>query len=327
MKRRSGKAIGGLVSFGFLLLSISYPFAQEFPQRPVNIVVALDPGSTQDVATRVLSSKVEKSLGQPFVVSNNGTGGGSVALGILAKEKPDGYHLGCVGSVMVACVPQVRPVAYKPEDFVPIMHFGATQYGFAVRSDSPWKTLKEFAEYAKKNPGKVTVGTLEVGTLLHMAVEFVARQEGFQWTHIPYPGGNAATTALLGGHLTAESGATTLIPHVKAGSLRLLATYGEKRMRTFPDVPTLRELGYDFGLNSMYVLLAPKGTPFPIVKKLDEAFRKAMNDPEFTMTAEKFEIDVSYRNAEDVKRYLEEAYARYGKMIKEFKIQKPPEKK
>jgi len=116
-------------------------------------------------------------------------------------------------------------------------------------------------------------------------------------------GGPFATAALLGGHLTAESGAPTLIPYVKSGSLRLLVSYGERRMRSLPDVPTLRELGYDFGISNVYVLAAPKGTPHQIIKKLDNAFHKAMDDSEFLQAAEKVEVDVTYRSSEELKTF------------------------
>ena len=228
---------------------------------------------------------------------------------------------------MLVMVPQIRPVAYKLTDFAPIMQFGGLQYGLAVRADSGWKTLKEFLAYAKKNPGKVSYGSMEVGTFLYMAMEFMAKQEGIQWTHVPYPGGGAATAALLGGHITAESGASSLFPHVKAGALRLLVTYGERRTKSFPEVPTLRESGYDFRLGNVYMIAAPKATPPAIIKKLDDAFRRAMDEPEFLQAAEKFELDVSYRSAEALKKYLDETYVAYGKMIKEFSIPKEAQKK
>jgi tripartite-type tricarboxylate transporter receptor subunit TctC len=280
-----------------------------------------------DISTRVLASKAEKFLGQPFIISNNGGGGGSVALGIVAKERPDGYYLaGCTSTGLIR-IPQFRPVPYKLEDFIPIMHFGAPQTGLVVKADSPWKTLRELVEYAKKNPGKVTYSSTGVGSPMHLAMEYVAKQEGIQWTHVPYPGSTPALTALMGGHVTAQSGSTEWIPQVKAGEVRLLATHGEKRMKIFPDVPTFRELGYDFINETVFMAAAPKGTPSPIVKKLEEAFHKAMDDPEFIQTMERMEIEITYRNSEDTKKYLEEAYARLGKMIIELKIPKEPEKK
>ena len=294
--------------------------AQEYPARPINMLVAIGPGSPQDVVTRALVAKAAKILGQPFVVINNGAAGGAVALGMTARANPDGYHLISNGTPMVAMVPQIRPVPYKLQDFVPIMHFGAGQYGLAVRADSPWNTLKEFVEFAKKNPGKVSYGTLEVGTFLHTAMRVIEKRDGVDWIHVPYPGGGVGTTALLGGHITAESGAAGLFQHARAGRLRLLVTYGERRTRSMPDVPTLRELGYDFRLANLIMLSAPRGTPMPVVRQLDAAFRKAMEDPEFVQAMEKYETDIVYRGPEELKTYLEEMYAAYGKMVKELNL-------
>jgi tripartite-type tricarboxylate transporter receptor subunit TctC len=207
------------------------------------------------------------------------------------------------------------------------MHFGAPQTGLVVKADSHWKTLKKLVEYAKKNPGKVSYSSTGIGSPMHLAMEYVAKQEGIQWTHVSYPGSTPALTALMGGHVTAQSGSTEWIPQVRAGEVRLLATHGEKRMKIFPDVPTFRELGYDFINETVFMAAAPKGTPSPIVKKLEEAFHKAMDDPEFIQAMERMEIEITYRNSEDTKKYLEEAYTRLGKMIMELKIPKEPEKK
>jgi tripartite-type tricarboxylate transporter receptor subunit TctC len=328
MKQKGWKRGKMVFVFGFLFILVPvFSFAQQYPTKPINVLVGFAPGGTMDISTRVLASKAEKFLGQPFIISNNGGGGGSVALGIVAKERPDGYYLaGCTSTGLIR-IPQFRPVPYKLEDFIPIMHFGAPQTGLVVKADSPWKTLRELVEYAKKNPGKVTYSSTGVGSPMHLAMEYVAKQEGIQWTHVPYPGSTPALTALMGGHVTAQSGSTEWIPQVKAGEVRLLATHGEKRMKIFPDVPTFRELGYDFINETVFMAAAPKGTPSPIVKKLEEAFHKAMDDPEFIQTMERMEIEITYRNSEDTKKYLEEAYARLGKMIIELKIPKEPEKK
>ena len=312
---------------GLIFLIPALTFAQTYPTKPISILVGFAPGGTMDVSTRVLAGKAEKSVGQPFIITNNGGGGGSVALGIVAKEKADGYSLaGCTSTGLIR-IPQFRTVPYRLEDFVPLMHFGAPQTGVVVRSDSPLKTFRELVEYGKKNPGKVTYSSTGVGSPMHLAMEYVGKQEGIQWTHVPYPGSAPALTALLGGHVTAQSGSTEWIPQIKAGAVRLLGTHGEKRMKLFPDVPTFRELGYDFINETVFMVAAPKGTPLAIVTKLEEAFHKAMNDPEFIQTMEKMEIEITYRNSEDTKKYLEEAYARLGKMITELKIPKEPEKK
>ncbi len=313
--------------FLFMITIPGLSFAQSYPTKPINLLVGFAPGGTMDVSSRVLAMKAEKSLGQPFIITNNGGGGGSVALGIVAKERSDGYYLaGCTSSGLIR-IPQFRPVPYKLDDFIPIMHFGAPQTGIVVRADSPFKTLKDLVEYAKKNPGKVTYSSTGVGSPMHLAMEYIAKQEKIEWTHVPYPGSTPALTALLGGHVTAQSGSTEWIPQVRAGEVRLLATHGERRMKIFPAVPTFRELGYDFINETVFMVAAPKGTPSPIVKKLEDALHKAMDDPEFIQMMEKMEIEITYRNSEDTKKYLEEAYTRLSKMIVELKLPLESEKK
>ena len=317
-----------ILLFGLLFILVpGLSPAQQYPTKPIKILVGYAPGGAVDTTTRITISKAEKFLEQPFIISNNGAGGGSVALGIVAKERPDGYSLVSVTTATFALIPQFRTVTYKLEDFIPIMHFGAMQTGLVVRADSPWKTLKEFVEYAKKNPEKVAYGTAGVGLVSHLAMEYIAKQEGIQWTLVPYPGMAPALTALLGGHITAASGDQTFAPHIREGTLRLLATHGENRMKNFPDVPTFIDQGYDFKGDNMFIVAAPKGTPPSIVKKLDETFHKAMEDPEFIQAMAKMGFEITYRNSANTKKYLEEAYARFGILIKDLKIPREPEKK
>jgi tripartite-type tricarboxylate transporter receptor subunit TctC len=270
--------------------------------------------------TRALASKAEKLLGQPVTVENNGAGGGSVGLGIIARAKPDGYRLVAPTSIGIIGIPQYRAVTYSLEDFVPILQFASAESGLAVKADAPFKTLKELVEYARKNPDKVTYATFGIGTTTHLSMEYIAKKEGIRWTHIPMQGSAAAVTALLGGHVTAISVDTTWAPHVRAGTFRLLGTHGEKRMKSFPDVSTFRELGYDYVNPTVFMYAAPKGTPQAIVNKLDETFHKAMDDPDFIKVVGQMELPIHYRNSEQTKRFLQEQYLLLGKMIRDFNI-------
>jgi tripartite-type tricarboxylate transporter receptor subunit TctC len=328
MKQKGWKIGKMFVGLGSLLLLVPVlTFAQPYPTKPINLIVTFAPGGTLDTSTRILASKAEKFIGQPLIVSNVGGGAGSVALGQVAKKRPDGYDITSCTSTGLIRIPQLRAVPYSLEDFVPIMHFTAVQSGVVVKTDSPYKTFKDLIEYARKNPGKVNYATSGAGSPMHMAMEYVAEKEGIQWTHVPYAGGAPGLAAVLGGHVTAMSDSTEWLPHVKEGSLRLLVTHGERRMKAFPNVPTLRELGYDFINETVFMIAAPKGTPPSTVKKLDEAFHKAMDDPEFTRTIQNLEFDAAYRNSEDTKKYLEDAYNRFAVMIKKLNITKEPEKK
>lgn len=328
MKQKGWKLEKMILGFGFLLIIIPLlSFAQPYPTKPVNLTVTFAPGGTLDTSTRILASKAEKILGQPIIVLNVGGGGGSVALGQIAKRRPDGYDITSCTSTGLIRIPQLRAVPYSHEDFIPVMHFTAVQSGVVVRSDSPYKTFKDLIEYARKNPGKVNYATSGAGSPMHIAMEYVADKEGIQWTHVPYAGGAPGLTAILGGHVTAMSDSTEWLPHVKEGTLRLLVTHGERRMKSFPNVPTLRDLGYDFINETVFMIAAPKETPPEIVKKLDQAFHKAMDDPEFIKIIQNLEFDVAYRNSEDTKKYLEDAYERFAVMIKKLKFMKEPEKK
>jgi tripartite-type tricarboxylate transporter receptor subunit TctC len=307
-------------AFLFLLMP-ALLFAQAYPTKPVTLTVATAIGGTTDISTRLLAKAAEKSLGQPFVISCNGGGGGTVAIGILVKERADGYHLVSSAHTPLVVIPQLRAVPYQLDEIVPIMQFAAPQSGLVVRADSPWKTFKEFVTYAKQNPGKVTYTVTGVYNPMHLAMLHIQRQEGIQWTAIPVTGSDP-NMPLLGGHVTAYSGLSAWMPHVQAGRFHLLVTHGEKRMKSVPDVPTLRELGYDFINETVYLISTRKGTAPAIMKKLENAFHKAMEDREFVNYMHKSEIAITYKNSEDTKKYLQEAYTRNEKMILDFNIPK-----
>jgi tripartite-type tricarboxylate transporter receptor subunit TctC len=310
-------------SCALILLIPPLSFAQEFPTKPINILVSAAPGGAMDTCIRVIGKKIERALGQPVVISNNGGAAGSVALTITANENPDGYHISCTSNYTLVWAPNFRKVNYKLEDFVPICLYGTAPIGLVVRTDSPWKTLKEFVEYAKKNPGKITYSTTGVGTAQHITMEYIAKQEGgIQWTNVPFTGGNVILP-VLGGHVSACVTSSAIIPHVKEGTLRLLATTGEKRWSIFPDVPTIRELGYDFNSDLLTVMVSPKGTALSIVRKLDDAFAKTMDDPEFSQVVERLALQKDYRNHEEAKTFLEKSNVVVSRIISEVKIQEP----
>jgi len=303
-------------------VSVNPLFSQtNYPTKPINLLIGYAPGGVVDISERFMASKAEKFLGQPIVVSNNGGGGSSVAFGIIAKKPSDGYNIVGGASTGLVRIPQFRSVPYALDDFVPIMHFAKPVLTtIVVKSTSPWKTFKELVDYAKKNPEKITYSTTGVGSPMHIAMEFVAKQEGIKWTHIPYPGAVPAFTALLGGHVMVNAGAGESIPYIKEGTVRILANISENRAKSWPDVPTLKEMGYDIYNESVFLFAAPKGTPKPIIDKLDNAFRKAMDDPEFSSVMAKVEFEPLYRNSEDTKKYLNNAYKRIGRLIHELKI-------
>jgi tripartite-type tricarboxylate transporter receptor subunit TctC len=316
---KTRKAFLMLSLLSLILLCPGPCLAQEYPTKPVNLTIAMATGGTVDISSRLLAGKAEKFLGQPIVITNNGGGASTVAYGILAKEKPDGYHIVTSPHTPLAEVPQLRNVPYKLDDFTPIMQYAGPQSGVVVRTDSPFKTFKDLVEYARKNPGKLTYTISGTLTPHHIAMMHVAKKEGIQWTAVPVPGGDP-NMPLLGGHVTAFSGATSWKRYVDSGQFRLLVIASERRMKAFPDVPTLTELGYDFVNRGFYMVATRSGTPAPIVKKLDDAFKKAAEDPEFVAYMNKIEMDIVYRSSDDLKKYLQDTYDRFGKVIVDLQL-------
>jgi tripartite-type tricarboxylate transporter receptor subunit TctC len=320
----------GIVLFGLLfLVTVSLSFAQEFPTKPVNVIVGAGPGGAIDTSTRVLGRKSEKILGQPVILTNNSGGAGVVALTLLKSQKPDGYNLVGLSNTSLVVTPHLRNVAYTPDDFTPIVQYAENHSGLYVRGDSPWKTFKEFITFAKQNPDKVNYTTTTVGSGMHVAMEFMSAQEGgIKWTLVPYTTGDPIIP-LLGNHVNACSSsiAPTGLPHLKSGSLRLLAVYGERRLKLFPDVPTLLELGYDYTWESKSLLMAPKGVSPALVKRLEDAFRQATADPEYIKTLEQMVIEPTYVGSDNTKKYFADAYPRFGKLIDRLKIPKESEGK
>jgi len=325
MGMRKGNKIRIVLFCGAALLLLSgMVAAQSYPTKPINLMIGMAPGGLIDPAIRAAATAAEKSLGQPFIVENKAGGGGTTAFGILAKEKPDGYHLAGAGSPPLTYVPHFREVSYTLKDFVPICSFGrGAPLGIVVKADSPFKTLKDLIEYARKNPEVVTYGSTGVGMPLHLCVEYIAMKEGLKLTHIPYKGSSESFAALLGGHITFQSGGVADVKdHIKAGKVRALVTYGDERWETIPGIPTMKELGYNFPNESYIFVAAPKGTPQPMIKRLEEAFHKGIEDPNYRKLMAQMEAPVAFVGSEDLMKYFEKHYSEVGALAAKLNIPK-----
>jgi tripartite-type tricarboxylate transporter receptor subunit TctC len=311
---------------GFVaLLSVS-AWSQTFPTKPITLLINSAPGQLGDITTRATAAKAEKILGKPFEYVNNNAGGGAVAFSIIKKVKPDGYTIMSTATGNLIWLPFTRPVDYKLEDYTPIATNLVMTSGVVVKADSPWKTFKELVAYAKQNPGKVSYAITSAGVPMDIAMQYVAKQEGIRWTAVPTPGSDP-NTMLLGGHVTAYSGSTSWLQHVRSGAFRLLAMHSSKRLKEFPDVPTFKELGYDFVHETYSVFLAPKGTPEPVIKKIDEALRKALEDKEVADLYGKFGVDLAYRNHVQTTKDIYESRDIVGRAMKAIGITPEPAKR
>ena len=273
--------------------------AAEFPTKPITFVIPYPAGGSTDVTGRVLVDAAKKHLSQPIICENKSGGGGTVGPALVLSKPPDGYTVG-VSSGAVTIAWHMGKLNFNPlEDPTYIIRYTAYVFGMVVRADAPWKTIQEFVRYAKENPGKINYGTPGVGTNPHLAVEELSILTGIKLTHMPFKGGAECNAALLGGHIDAVSDSTSWGPMVDAGKFKLLVAYGEQRMGRYPNVPTLKEAGYNMSYSSPMMIIGPKGMPQPVVQKLHDAFKEAMDTKGFHEILRKYDMVPVYLNPED----------------------------
>jgi tripartite-type tricarboxylate transporter receptor subunit TctC len=282
--------------------------AQNFPDKPVTLIVPYSAGGATDVAMRALADAAARHLGQRVIVENRTGVGGTLGPQTMVNAKSDGYVISQM-PITVFRIPHMQKVSFDPlTDFTWVIHVSGYTFGVAVRADSPWKTWQEFIAYAKANPGKVSYSTPGNGTSLHITMEEIAAREGIQWLQVPYKGAADALIALRGGHVTAMADSTTWGEMVDAGQLRLLSTWGVNRTRRWPNTPTLKDLGYGIVSNSPYGLAGPKGMDPKVVKILHDAFRKAMDDPAYQKVLERLDQENVYMSGEDYAKFAKKTY-------------------
>lgn len=312
--RRMLRIVAG--SFLLLFLALGTSAAAGYPEKPINLMIPYGGGGTTDVTARLLANIAQDDFAKPLVVVNKPGGGGVLMHELLAQAKPDGYTLGVVATGVLTRTPFLRKVKYDPEkDFTYIMLFALWQYGLVVKADSPWQTLEEFIDYAKQNPGKVTYSTAGTGSAQYLAMEYIAQVEGIKWTHIPYKGGINAVTAVLGGHVTACAQAVEWKPYVEDGQLRLLAVLGGQRIPNFPDVKTLKELGYDYEVVSGPGIAAPAGLPAEVVDYITKGFTKASKDPKFLDLLKKLDMLPYHLDKPQFEAYIKKDIPKKKKLV------------
>jgi len=326
MKTQTGlRRMAWMVGLGVGITAWSHvAMAQDYPTKSINLLICMQPGAGADLGGRIIAQEATKILGQEIVPINRPGGGGAVAAGILSSAKPDGYNLLSCTNGAFTTSPHLESVPYDPlKDFVPILQFGTLTTGIQVRSDSPFKSFKEFVDFARKNPGKLSYGFPGIGTAPHLAIEHVMLEEKVNIATVPFEGAAPSMTALLGGHVSACGVSTSgFLPHLRAGKIKVLATTGEKRIEVVPDAPTLFELGYPYGvLMDFYLIVGPKGISPAVTKTLEGAFLKAMETQAFQSLAERLYMQVKVPlYGQKFKEYVEEIYKKNGDIIRKAKI-------
>jgi tripartite-type tricarboxylate transporter receptor subunit TctC len=269
----------------FAVTLLSAASAEDYPVRPITLVVPYAAGGGNDVMARIVAEKMGRSLGQQIVIENKGGAGGSIATRQVAKAAPDGYTLGLGGTGTHAINPTLYAnVGYDPrKDFAPVGLIATSALVVLVNTSVPAKTIPELIALAKSEPGKLNYASAGVGSGIHLGAELFATMAGIKLTHIPYKGSSPALTDLIGGHVAIYfSSLPPAIALIKEGKVRALAVTGPKRSPLLPDVPTVAEAaplpGYEAVLH--YGIVAPAGTPRPIIDKLSAVLKAALAQDE-----------------------------------------------
>jgi tripartite-type tricarboxylate transporter receptor subunit TctC len=321
MKRRQVlQALGGSA----VALGVSpWAHAQAFPSRPITLMIAFPAGGPTDITMRVLAENASKILGQPVVIENRSGAGGTLPAQALQTAKPDGYTLAQI-PLGVFRLPYTTKINWDPvKDISYILCVTGYAFGVVVPADSPFKEWKDFVAYAKANPGKLSYGSTGALTSPHLTMEEIAQKLGIQLNHIPYRGSAPLMQDLLGGQLMAGADSTGFAPHVEAGKLRLLNTWGAKRLPRFPNAPTLMELGLGIVQASPYGIGGPRGMDPGLVKTLHDAFKQAMEMPNHVEVLAKYDQELLYMNSAQYTRFAEETFAKEKALVERLGLAKP----
>lgn len=310
-----------LATLGASALAATGPlFAQNWPEHPITFICPWPAGGTADQSMRALCTVAGKLLGQPIAVENRAGASGMIGAKALASARADGYTIGQI-PISVTRFSQLGSLQADPrKDYTYIARTSGQTFGIAVPAHSPFKTLKDFVAAAKARPGQVTYAHAGVGGATHVGMEEFAGVAGIQLNHVPYKGGAEALQGVLGGHVDALADSSSWAPHVEAGKLRLLATWGEQRTARFKDVPTLRECGYDVVVDAPNGIGAPRGLDPAVAARLREAFRAAVASPEFKSVAEKLDAPLLYLDGPDYEKYVNTVYQKETVLIDKLKL-------
>ncbi|TFY99517.1 tripartite tricarboxylate transporter substrate binding protein [Ramlibacter rhizophilus] len=297
--------------------------AGSFPSKPIRLLIAFPAGGPTDITMRQLAENASKILGQPVVIENKPGAGGTLPATQLQTSQPDGYTLAQI-PLGVFRLPYTTKINWDPvKDISYIINVTGYAFGLVVPADSPIKNWKDFVEYAKANPGKLSYGSTGNLTSPHLTMELIAQKLGLQLNHIPYKGSADLMQAIGGGHIMAAADSTGFAPLVQAGKLRVINTWGDKRLEKFPDAPTLKELGLDMVQNSPFGIGAPRGTPPEVVQKLHDAFKKAMEDPSYVQALARYDMSPMYMSPSQYTKFAQDTFATEKALVDKLGLAKP----
>jgi tripartite-type tricarboxylate transporter receptor subunit TctC len=310
VRRRMLALAAGLVAAPSLMAQ-----GEGFPQRPITLWVPWPAGGSTDLSLRVLAEIAGRHLGHRIVIENRAGAGGTLAMPILQQAAPDGYTIAQLPQTIFRA-PHTQKVSWDPiRDVTPIIQISGYTFGIVVGARSSFRTLDDLFAFAREHPGELTIGTNGIGTTPHVVLEELFTVRGLRYLHVPYKGVAEQMLAVASGQLMAGAGTTGFGPYVDSGKLRLLVTFGERRTRRWPQVPTLRELGFPIVAMSPYGIGGPRGLPAAIVAALHDALKRALFDPLHLAELEKYDLEPAYLGPAEYARACREAFAQERRVV------------
>lgn len=292
-----------------------------WPSRPVQLIVPWPAGGATDLTLRVLCEEAEPLLGQPIVVINRPGAAGTQVAPLLKAAEPDGHTIGQV-PITVYRHALMHHVPWDPvADLSPIVQVSGTTFGVLVPGTSPWKSLPEMLDWAREHPGELILGSTGIGTTAHLAMEEILLQRGIRYVHVPYRGTADQMLAIAGGQLMAGVNSTGFAPWVDQGKVRLLAIFSAQRSPRWPEAPTLRELGYPRSVyTSPWGLAAPRGTPEAVVRKLHDAFARAMQSERHLRELARYDQTLDYLDTRDYRQAVRDTVEREKRLLQRMNL-------
>ena len=322
---RSGLACGLSCGLGPTGASIAQAVKPAWPLHPIQMIVPWPAGGATDLTLRVLNEEAEPLLGQRIVVVNRPGAAGTLVAPLLKAAEPDGYTIGQI-PITVYRHALMNRVSWNPvNDLTPIVQVSGVTFGLLVPADSPWSNLNDLLSWARSHPGQLLMGSTGIGTTAHLAMEEILLENSISYSHIPYKGTTEQMLAIASNQLMAGVNSTGFAPWVDQHKIRLLAIFSAERSARWPQVPTLRELGYERSVyTSPWGLAAPHGTPPAIVQILHNAFRQAMFTPRHRAALARYDQDISYLDTAAYQQAIKETVRREKALLGRMKLLAAP---
>jgi tripartite-type tricarboxylate transporter receptor subunit TctC len=303
---------------GLVIFACGAAWAQQYPTKPVRVVIVFPPGGATDIVGRIAFQKVGEQLNQQFVIDNRVGAGGTIGAAFVAKSAPDGYTVMVYSSTLVANAHLYRKLPYDAlRDFTGITPVARLVNALVVHPSMPVRTTQDLIALAKKRPGEISYGSAGVGALQHLSMSLLANMADLKMTHIPYKGGGPAALATVAGEIQVLlTPISEVLPHIKSQRVRVIAVSSDKRVTQLPEVPTIGETvkGYEF--SSWMGTFVPAGTPKPIVDKLNAELKKAVADPAVASNLSAQTLDPMYLTPEEFAQRLQADHKKFGEVVK-----------